>query len=1252
MKNYKLSISNFIFIVIVAMFIMMLFSIHVNAEETTSTLLYGSQFNSKIKQLVKSDASYSEHDNVIENICFIDDPFTSDTTLQSSGEPVYARLNENTIELYSNADIVYAHENCMGMFCGLLKLKSVNIDKINFSNTQDISHMFDNCESIENINLSELFITANQIKKMNHAFYYCENLKSLDFSNINLENVTDISYLCNHDRKLAEICFSNIQNVNKCNNLFGFCYNLTKIEFKGSIPINIETNYTFYIDDNNDYIPDNEETYEILKISDSSHIYLRYPEAGGSEFNETLKKLINPNATWLSRDETVTEIKFINEPFVSDIQLQKSGSPIYVRCKENIIEMYVPAGKIYVEDASYMFNKFAKVKSIDLSLYNFTGASYLNSMFSDCASLKSIDLSNLYEAKATNINSMFSSCSSLESLDMLNFDTSNVTTMGSMFSGCTSLKSLDLSNFDTSKVTKIYNMFNNCSSLESLDLSSFNTSNVTDISGMFYGCKKLKSLDLSNFDTTKVTTMGGTYYNGMFKGCLSLEELDISYFTITEKTEMKFFLSNCPSLKRIKAPKIIKKPFMLPIVNDQSWYMDNDENLIADGKRKYKDLNGMFDQSYTFIRNDIEGFSKPVFNTYLQQGSIIKDILSQDKYENAEDIIWIEDPWLDLESSDNIAKTNELPVYVSKQTRNVYKIRDDLSPKFAYTPNINENGIKTRNYDNYKKMNNTISINGAKGLYIKLAYETELYHDFVYVFAGEYTDNQNMQDVDNQEGLIATYTGEKNNVELYIEGDTVTFTFQSDITGNDYYGYYAEIIPMDAEEMSVITLYADADNVYLDSDSSYMFSEMLVSKVSMLQDSGTYSVIKTNATNINSMFKDCKNLNEIDMSEFELGLSSNTEDLFTGCGNLSKVTMCANSAPANISLPKAFVIDDDNDGVSDTEDKYNSIPSGIAAHTYIEIPPCIISFITGTDTPIDPITVSYGNKIERPSDPIKEHYSLIEWYIDDSMTTSWNFEDVVTGNMTLYAGWEQTEYLVTFYYPEEVQYYSIWIEKNNKITDIPTTPEKDHFQFISWCSDEALNSSWNFDNDVVSKDISLYAKFEQSDYLVNYYLIGDDIDTLYHSCWVKKGDKITDIPSDPNKMYFVGWSTSRTTNEAWDFENDTVLNDITLYDHYGNVDYTITVPDEITWDAGYFDVNFECDKDYIGSATFTITSNELDFSERGYKISFYSDYDKTISFTSYTFTQSQDIKVYIKKEYVGNGRAGLTTKYITFDIAS
>ena len=115
-----------------------------------------------------------------------------------------------------------------------------------------------------------------------------------------------------------------------------------------------------------------------------------------------------------------------------------------------------------------------------------------------------VDLSEFDASEVTSMNSMFFDCKNLRNIIFGNINTSSLIDMHSTFSGCESLYSIDLSNFDTSKVIYMGYMFSECYSLISLDLTYFNTSNVRSMYNMFQECHSLISLDITNFDTSKV----------------------------------------------------------------------------------------------------------------------------------------------------------------------------------------------------------------------------------------------------------------------------------------------------------------------------------------------------------------------------------------------------------------------------------------------------------------------------------------------------------------------------------------------------------------------------------------------------------------------------------------------------------------------------------------------------------------------------------------------------------------------------
>ena len=161
-----------------------------------------------------------------------------------------------------------------------------------------------------------------------------------------------------------------------------------------------------------------------------------------------------------------------------------------------------------------------------------------------------LDVSNWDTSKVTDMDSMFYSCYSLISLDVSNFNTSKVADMSYMFNGCYSLTQLDVSNFDTSNVTSFQAMFSNCESLTELDLSNFNNSKVTTMTMMFYYCKSLMSLNLSTWDVSKVNA--SYMISNIFKGCTALVD-----FMAPKNISIDMNMSDCNNLSHDSLMSII-----------------------------------------------------------------------------------------------------------------------------------------------------------------------------------------------------------------------------------------------------------------------------------------------------------------------------------------------------------------------------------------------------------------------------------------------------------------------------------------------------------------------------------------------------------------------------------------------------------------------------------------------------------------------------------------------------------------------
>ena len=223
-----------------------------------------------------------------------------------------------------------------------------------------------------------------------------------------------------------------------------------------------------------------------------------------------------------------------------------------------------------VTNMDSMFYDMSNLTMLDLSSFNTSKVTDMSGMFAGLLNLTTLNVSHFDTSNVTNMDAMFYGMSSLTSLNLSNFDTSQVTDMGYMFSYMSNLTTLNLSNLDTSKVTNMYSMFEDMHSLTTLNVSNFDTSQVTNMDRMFYGMSSLTTLDLSNFDTSKVTDMGS-----MFAEMLSLTTLDLSNFDTSKVTDMSgmFYLNDM----YISEDKL------------ETIYVNNDFNTA-----KLTDFSGMF----------------------------------------------------------------------------------------------------------------------------------------------------------------------------------------------------------------------------------------------------------------------------------------------------------------------------------------------------------------------------------------------------------------------------------------------------------------------------------------------------------------------------------------------------------------------------------------------------------------------------------------------------------------------------------
>ena len=108
-------------------------------------------------------------------------------------------------------------------------LKSINLSNLELQNVTDMRSMFSACHSLESVDLSNL--KAKNIENIDGLFASCASLVSVNLSNFNTEKVTDMSSLFSFCTSLKSVDLSsfNTKNVTTMKEMFNECSSLEYI---------------------------------------------------------------------------------------------------------------------------------------------------------------------------------------------------------------------------------------------------------------------------------------------------------------------------------------------------------------------------------------------------------------------------------------------------------------------------------------------------------------------------------------------------------------------------------------------------------------------------------------------------------------------------------------------------------------------------------------------------------------------------------------------------------------------------------------------------------------------------------------------------------------------------------------------------------------------------------------------------------------------------------------------------------------
>ena len=181
----------------------------------------------------------------------------------------------------------------------------------------------------------------------------------------------------------------------------------------------------------------------------------------------------------------------------------------------------------------------------------------------------------------------------------------------------------------------------------------------------------------------------------------------------------------------------------------------------------------------------------------------------------------------------------------------------------------------------------------------------------------------------------------------------------------------------------------------------------------------------------------------------------------------------------------------------------------------------------------------------------QEGYEFIGWYYDESFVVEALPNDILIEDVILYAKWLELKFDVTF----NNNGFGDFIQGINDIKKLPELPilEAKGYTFGGWYYESDYNTLAKKD-DVLTKDVTLYAKWEETVYTIYY----NDYQHSGITSIKNKGDKILELPNLTVDGYtFDGWYYESNYNTKAKI-GDVVESDITLFASWIANKYTVS----------------------------------------------------------------------------------------------
>ena len=427
------------------------------------------------------------------------------------------------------------------MFAVCINLTNIPVSNFNTSKVKDMHSMFDSCFKLQSLDLS-MFDTSN-VTDFGYMFSGDKVMSTLHLTdNFVTEKAKDISGIFNDCEKLSNINVSNwnVSNVTSTEKAFANNFLLKSLDLSNWDMSNCENSQMMFYSDTALTSIGNTSNWNVSKITTTHSMF------------EGCSKLQSLNTSkWVFSNLTNADSMFSNCQVLTKLDTSNWGmgkvinfgflfNNCYALTSLNVSKWDTSNANIF----NAMFNECVNLTNIDVSNWKTSNVTQAVNTFLDCKKLTQVAVQNWDMSNVEVVSGMFAYCSGITSLDISKWNAPKLIEINNTFNGltkctsikikgmyapnidtcintfldCTSLTSLDLSGLGMSKATSFNGMFGRMSNITSINLSGWSTSNVTDTTNMFTECRKLKTIYVSEgWSVAKVKS--DTY---MFSSCTSI----------------------------------------------------------------------------------------------------------------------------------------------------------------------------------------------------------------------------------------------------------------------------------------------------------------------------------------------------------------------------------------------------------------------------------------------------------------------------------------------------------------------------------------------------------------------------------------------------------------------------------------------------------------------------------------------------------------------------------------------------------